>query len=555
MEKKRLGIVIIVLCLIVLSSQISITAVEPEDADVSPYWSDAYPWRTCEIKDHNAVITSPTLINTVDPAEYGAWYMPHLDNPYCAILEEAVGGGHLYYWNSTDGGDTWSKQFEIIADSAYPGDWGGCEDPYLIYEPKCDKFFMYTERKNEDVSGRGIWRVEYSGTSFTSKCFTNGTYVFNVTDGRCQYEAASPGLVKYGNYWYILYEDHGSNYGAEDDMLVMWVHEDYIGKSNRSDTIYWSNDKMVINMSYINSQYGGGIEVVPDYFLRDNAGRWYMTGHDYEVSGWWTSLDLTGDDNLDAEGWVPASDDARIALPTKITGDNLKDTAIIQKPGGWFYAYRALSPTDFYRGGIGNYNESDQDVSTYPTLSVYLEDANGDTITAYFRTNASGSWQTLKTSSGGNGTFTCTATTPIDTNNTIYWWSINTTDISGSGDWTNQSFFFITNSEGDLPPEDNSLQFISINDETNGTVFQTTTPTFNGTMPENTSTIWLQVSDSYTNWTEGHLVVNLSNISESEFPSYFTAINSTRWSFTLPEAYAITPYKWYYCRFETYTLG
>jgi len=105
------------------------------------------------------------------------------------------------------------------------------------------------------------------------------------------------------------------------------------------------------------------------------------------------------------------------------------------------------------------------------------------------------------------------------------------------------------------PSQNTAIQFISIDGGTNGTVFQTTTPTFNGTMPENTSTIWLQVSDSYTNWTDSHLVVNLSNISESEFPSHFTAINSTHWSFTLPEAYAISPIKWFYCRFETYTLG
>lgn len=101
---------------------------------------------------------------------------------------------------------------------------------------------------------------------------------------------------------------------------------------------------------------------------------------------------------------------------------------------------------------------------------------------------------------------------------------------------------------------DEISQFVSIEGGNNGTANQDTTPTFNGTMPENTSTIWLQVSDSYTNWTDSHLVVNLSNISESEFPSHFTIINSTRWSFALPEIYAITSLKWYYCRFETYTL-
>ena len=61
----------------------------------------------------------------------------------------------------------------------------------------------------------------------------------------------------------------------------------------------------------------------------------------------------------------------------------------------------------------------------------------------FFRTNASGSWETIGSNlSVTNGTYT-QRNTSMDSLYTKYYWSVNATDI-GSGNWTNQTFSFTT---------------------------------------------------------------------------------------------------------------
>ncbi|HDO19452.1 MAG TPA: DUF4091 domain-containing protein, partial [Thermoplasmatales archaeon] len=76
----------------------------------------------------------------------------------------------------------------------------------------------------------------------------------------------------------------------------------------------------------------------------------------------------------------------------------------------------------------------------YPILNVTISDPEGDQLTVIFRTNATGRWQTIKTFSGSNGTYT----TNCDLMNnwlTWYWWSVNITD---GKNWVNRTLCFRT---------------------------------------------------------------------------------------------------------------
>jgi len=100
--------------------------------------------------------------------------------------------------------------------------------------------------------------------------------------------------------------------------------------------------------------------------------------------------------------------------------------------------------------------------------------------------------------------------------------------------------------------EENGLddpQFISINENANGTTILDSTPTFKWTIADGASQYHLQVA-SDSAFTE--LVVNISNINDVVYPSNCN-INSTRVSFTLPDAYALSDYKTYYCRVRAFT--
>jgi len=78
---------------------------------------------------------------------------------------------------------------------------------------------------------------------------------------------------------------------------------------------------------------------------------------------------------------------------------------------------------------------------TNPTLFIMVNDTNGDLMNVTFKTNASGTWQTIGyNASSANGTY---SQTPTNMNQwgTKYWWSVNLTD----GDlWNNQTYSFTT---------------------------------------------------------------------------------------------------------------
>lgn len=104
--------------------------------------------------------------------------------------------------------------------------------------------------------------------------------------------------------------------------------------------------------------------------------------------------------------------------------------------------------------------------------------------------------------------------------------------------------FLIYSVTSNYTPSASSAEFIDVNSGNNGTTVHTTTPTFNWTITS-ASKYNLQIANDST-FTD--LVVNITNITEYDYASCYSA-NETRVSFTLPAAYALpTTYKKYYCR-------
>ena len=74
----------------------------------------------------------------------------------------------------------------------------------------------------------------------------------------------------------------------------------------------------------------------------------------------------------------------------------------------------------------------------YPKLMITLNDAEGNSMTAHFRSNYSGPWSTLQTNSSvGNGTYRYQST--FHTFTKKVWWSVNLTDGTS---YTNNTYSF-----------------------------------------------------------------------------------------------------------------
>jgi hypothetical protein len=117
-----------------------------------------------------------------------------------------------------------------------------------------------------------------------------------------------------------------------------------------------------------------------------------------------------------------------------------------------------VTPSDFYSVGtqetgtrptvpyLSNPNPTNNaiNINLNPTLSIKVGDFQNDAMDIYFKTNASGNWQTIGSYLNVyNGTYSCSTST-LNKYATKYWWSVNATDPLGSGDWNNMSYCFST---------------------------------------------------------------------------------------------------------------
>ncbi len=79
-------------------------------------------------------------------------------------------------------------------------------------------------------------------------------------------------------------------------------------------------------------------------------------------------------------------------------------------------------------------------ISVYnPRLRIYVGDSENDPLTVIFRTNATGSWETLGTYNGFRGYYGQN-TSNMETKNNRYYWSVNASDGTS---WRNNTYSFI----------------------------------------------------------------------------------------------------------------
>jgi hypothetical protein len=90
-------------------------------------------------------------------------------------------------------------------------------------------------------------------------------------------------------------------------------------------------------------------------------------------------------------------------------------------------------------------SDNETNVTPPPELQVTVDDGNGDTLTAYWYSNSSGSWALFATNtsiSTASGEQTIKQTNTNFSNfSTSYYWSVNVTDVR---DWTNNTYKFKT---------------------------------------------------------------------------------------------------------------
>jgi len=122
-------------------------------------------------------------------------------------------------------------------------------------------------------------------------------------------------------------------------------------------------------------------------------------------------------------------------------------------------------PSSFYSIGIEEmvtdspmiFNEIPEngtfDVELEPILSAAISDIQGDSVDWWIKSNVSSSWQILEngTLPDSEGIISTSNTSLMNEYNTTYWWSINTTDPLGSGNWTNLTLSYNTRLEN-YPP-------------------------------------------------------------------------------------------------------
>ena len=102
----------------------------------------------------------------------------------------------------------------------------------------------------------------------------------------------------------------------------------------------------------------------------------------------------------------------------------------------------------------------------------------------------------------------------------------------------------------DPPNPGEEITFTKIDEGVNNSANQNVTPLINWTIMENTSNYQLHISND-SGFTD--IIVNLSDINEGNYPSYYTE-TSTIVSFLLPSEYALPSIQYYYYRVKAYSV-
>ncbi|RLI68911.1 hypothetical protein DRO91_08370, partial [Candidatus Heimdallarchaeota archaeon] len=222
---------------------------------------------------------------------------------------------------------------------------------------------------------------------------------------------------------------------------------------------FWYIDSSGTQHNFFSSEtFGSGVWNYITFVYTWETGssaKWYMNGTEDIGSNWGIGDGNGGyEDNITTTN-IGDSDNAT-SLVDEFDGkiDELRVSNIVRN-ASWINAtYNTInSPSAFIEFGPQETqnvaptqsNPVPSDGATYqnlnPTLSITVNDTDANLMNVTFRTNASGSWQTIGyNASSPNGTY---SQTPTNMNQwgTKYWWSVNVTD----GDlWSNHTYNFTT---------------------------------------------------------------------------------------------------------------
>jgi len=394
-----------------------------------------------------------TQVYVQSAGEGNIFYYEDLNPQWVAIYETAE---NLLYATSTDGGESFTYQGHIVEQDEYPDN--GSEDPWLTYDSVHSKWYIFSEHLRDAtglgyvVEEEGIDRWEFDGSTLSNECFINRTTIFNTTDVD-YWHPSSPSIYYEGNQVYLFTEDYSSNHPGSNpnDAWLTNVSTSLFGKSNRTETSYWANHTEIINATEQNSLYGVATNQIPEQVWKQD-GRYYMLDHgpvndDDTQCIMYTSTNLTS-------GWKPAGEESSIDMPTKVYNDSfspkMAEINVWNVSNQWYFTINTRSSNGFYRADPYPYNETALSVGLNPSLSIEVNDSDGNLMNVTFRTNSSGSWANIDTNSSvSNGTYIQT-TSGFTNWDTTYFWSINVSD--GYGGWSNQTYDFTTGSNPNFSP-------------------------------------------------------------------------------------------------------
>jgi len=156
-------------------------------------------------------------------------------------------------------------------------------------------------------------------------------------------------------------------------------------------------------------------------------------------------------------------------LVQDVDGDDLNELIVVGDGPVYCFDTPASAPTPRARSNVQFYSESKCGAAEYkappgptapallyehptdgatfqplnPTLSIRATDFQGDSMNITFRTNATGTWQTITSFTNiTNGVYNATPTS-MNSHGTTYYWDVNASD-TGSGSYTWRMFKFTT---------------------------------------------------------------------------------------------------------------
>ncbi len=333
--------------------------------------------------------------------------------------------GTRYYWslNLTDG-CTWTNNTYSFTTNQEPTQTG--EAPSNTATGICIPVTTYITPNDADGATGSMtitWRSNSSGSWNTYGTSSNIDPGSNTSMANTNF--SQPG-TKY--YWSANITDSCGNWSNQTYSFTTNYEPAQSGE-NPADGSIGVSAQPTCNIT-ISDTDGGTLDV---YFYENTTGSFVLQQTN-------TSVDVTTPTNVVWNSYTNAS-----AGSTKYWWSvNITDNC-----GNWSnqtYSFTTQqtnqSPSQSNEGPINASTNIDVCPATI-TLNVTCTDPEADTMTATWKSNSSGTWQTFATNNSiSNNTNIIQTNTNFSNYSTTYYWSVNLTD--GNDNWDNKTYHFTT---------------------------------------------------------------------------------------------------------------